>query len=313
LHPTSTGAYVDGVARPVSPFRSAATIVRELRPKQWAKNGLIFFGLVYALDLDQPALVLRALLAFTAFSCIASAGYVFNDLRDINLDRLHPTKRFRPIAAGNISVWAAWVLASVLFIAGFSLAATLGVSFFACCLLYVALTMSYSVWWKHVVLLDAFALSAGFVLRAIAGAVAIEVPISPWLYMCTVLGSLIIAFGKRRAEIAMGSEAAEAHRPALEHYTLAFVDQLIVITATASIMAYSLYTFSAENAPKNHALMTTIPFALYGVFRYLFLVQVRGLGGSPEDLLLQDRSLVIAVALFLLTSAAILYLSPRGA
>jgi 4-hydroxybenzoate polyprenyltransferase len=282
-----------------------------MRPKQWAKNGLVFFGLVYALDLGNPTLVLRAITAFAAFCCIASAGYVFNDLRDVPLDRQHPTKRYRPIAAGTLPIWVAWCLAAALFLAGFALAATLGGTFVGCCLVYVLLTATYSLWWKHVVLIDVFMLGAGFVLRAVAGALAIDVPISPWLYVCTVLGSLVISLGKRRSEIAALTLDAESHRPALEHYTVAFLDQLIVITATASIMAYSLYTFSAENLPRNNAMMLTIPFVLYGVFRYLYLVQVRGMGGAPEDLLLQDRSLVVSVGLFLLTSAAILYLSPR--
>ena len=289
-----------------------SAILREIRPKQWTKNGLVFFGLVYALDFDQPALVLRSIIAFTAFCSISSAGYVFNDLRDAARDRLHPTKRFRPIAAGTLTAQTAWPLALLLGGVGFALAAQLGAVFAACCVLYVLLTSGYSLWWKHVVLIDVFALAAGFVLRAAAGAVAIDVPISPWLYMCTILGSLVISLGKRRSEIGIGAETAEAHRPALEHYTIAFIDQLIVVTATASVMAYSLYTFSADTVPKNHSMMTTIPIALYGVFRYLFLVQVRGLGGDPEDLLMRDRSLSIAIGLFLLVSAVILELSPRG-
>jgi 4-hydroxybenzoate polyprenyltransferase len=161
-----------------------------------------------------------------------------------------------------------------------------------------------------VVLLDVFAISAGFVVRIVAGAIAVSVPVSPWLYVCTILGSLLIAFGKRRSEIVELDQAAEAHRPALEHYTVTFLDHLIVITATASVMAYSLYTFSAENVPRNHAMMATIPLVLYGVFRYLYLTMVKGLGGSPEELLLSDRSLAISVFLFLFVSAGILYLAP---
>jgi 4-hydroxybenzoate polyprenyltransferase len=166
-------------------------------------------------------------------------------------------------------------------------------------------TLTYSLWWKNVVLIDAFSIAAGFVLRAIAGAVVIDVPISPWLYFCTLLGSLVIALGKRRSE--MQDARPAAHRPALESYTVAFLDQLILVTATASVMAYSLYTFFAENVPRNHLNMLTIPVVLYGVFRYLYLVQVRGKGGSPEDLLLNDRSLAASVVVFLVMTTAILY------
>lgn len=293
-----------GLALPVA-------LLRELRPKQWIKNGLIFFGLVYALQLANVPLVVRTVIAFAAFCCISSAGYVFNDLRDLDYDRMHPTKRFRPIASGQIAKPAAYALAGALLIGGFALAATVEISFVAVCAGYILLTTSYSLWWKHVVLIDAFSISAGFVLRIVAGALAIDVPISPWLYVCTVLGSLVIALGKRRSEISDVERNPQAHRPTLEHYTIDFLDHCIVISATASVMAYSLYTFSAENVPKNHLMMLTIPVVLYGVFRYLYLVKVRGLGGSPEDLLLGDRSLAIAVGLFLLLSAGILYLSPR--
>lgn len=286
-------------------------VLRELRPKQWLKNGLVFFGLIYALEFTNIPLLLRAIVAFAAFCCIASAGYVYNDLRDVELDRRHPTKRMRPIAAGLISPALAGGLALTLFVAGFLLAATLGWPFVAICLGYVVLTASYSVWLKHVVILDVFAVSAGFVVRAVGGAIAVDVPISPWLYVCTVLGSLVIALAKRRSELATLEDGAEAHRPALEHYTTEFLDQLIVIAATASVMAYSLYTFSAENVPKNHLMMITIPIVLYGVFRYLFLVKVRDLGGSPEELLLSDRSLVLSVILFVVVGAGVLYVSPR--
>jgi len=296
----------------VSPGSRLSAIFRELRPKQWLKNGLVFLGLVYALRFTDLDLIFRATVAFAAFCAISSAGYIFNDIRDMELDKLHPTKRFRPIASGRLPVGLAWVIATVLSLTGFGLAFALGLPFAVACVAYVLITASYSLWWKHLVLIDVFAISAGFVIRAVAGAVAVDVPISPWLYVCTILGSLIIALSKRRSEIQDAAiEDAGAHRPALEHYTVTFLDHLIVITATASVMAYSLYTFSAENVPKNHIMMVTIPFVLYGVFRYLFLVQVRGLGGSPEELLLGDRSLAIAVILFLILSAGLLFFGNR--
>ena len=291
---------------------SAMRVVRELRPPQWLKNGLVFFALIYALHLTSLPLLLRSIMAFVAFCCISSAGYVFNDLRDLEYDRLHPTKRFRPLASGEVGRSTACVVATLLLIGGFGLAGILGPPFVAVCTAYVGLTVSYSLWFKHMVVIDVFVVSAGFVLRIVAGAVAIGVPISPWLYVCTALGSLVIALGKRRSEITGLGDSPESHRPTLEEYTVHFLDLLIVITATGSMMAYSLYTFSAENVPRNHLMMITIPVVLYGVFRYLYLVQVRGLGGSPEELLLKDRSLGAAVALFLALSAGILYLSPRG-
>lgn len=287
-------------------------VLHELRARQWLKNGLVFFALVYALQLVNPPLALRALAAFAAFCCISSAGYIFNDLRDLDLDRLHPTKRRRPIASGQLAATPAVVLGVVLLAAGFGTAGFLGLAFVGVCAAYLALTTSYSLWWKHVVLLDTFSIAAGFVLRTVAGAVAIDVPVSPWLYVCTVMGSLLIAFAKRRSEIAGAEHSAEASRPALEHYTVEFLDQLIIVAATTSVIAYSLYTFVAEHAPRNHLLMLTIPVVLYGVFRYLYLVRVRRLGGSPEELLLHDRSLLAAVVLFFAVSIGVLYLAPRG-
>ncbi len=297
-------------ARAPGPTLTLRAVIRELRPKQWLKNGLVFFALVYALQITNLQLLVQAFLAFGAFCAISSAGYLVNDLRDVDLDRRHPTKRFRPIASGQIPTQLGIVLAATLAIIGFGLAALVGPAFIVVCLAYVVITVTYSLWWKHIVLLDVFAIAAGFVVRVIAGAVAVDVPVSPWLYVCTILGSLLIAFGKRRSEIVEMDDEAEAHRPALEHYTVAFLDHLIVITATASIMAYSLYTFSAENVPRNHAMMATIPLVLYGVFRYLYLTMVKGLGGSPEELLLCDKSLAVSVVLFLLFSAGILYVAP---
>jgi len=305
LQPPSPSSYALIPERSLRGGELVLAVILELRPKQWLKNGLIFFGLVYSLQLFNASLATRTLLAFVAFCAISSAGYVFNDLRDADLDRRHPTKRLRPIAAGQLSSRTAIALAGALLAAGSVLATSIGLAFAGVCAAYIGVTLSYSLWWKNVVLIDIFCIASGFVLRAIAGAVVIDVPISPWLYFCTLLGSLVIALGKRRSE--MQDATAESFRPALEHYTTGFLDQLILLTATASVIAYSLYTFFAENAPRNHLMMLTIPVVLYGVFRYLFLVQVRGQGGSPEDLLLADRSLAASVVVFLAMSTAILY------
>jgi len=308
VQPPSPPAYAPTAEAHVHGGTLLSAIVREIRPKQWLKNGLLFFGLVYALELFNVPLIVRVAAGFVAFCCISSAGYVLNDVRDAEFDRRHPTKRYRPIAAGLLAPSAALAIGAVLLAVGLAIAAWIGPSFVAVCLAYVVITASYSLWLKHVVLIDIFSIAAGFVIRAIAGAVVIDVPISPWLYLCTLLGSLVIALGKRRSEVAEARDQPLAARPALEHYPIVFLDLLIVVAATASVMAYSLYTFFAENMPPNHAMMLTIPIVLYGVFRYLYLVQVQGLGESPEELLLRDRGLAGAVAVFLLCSAAILYL-----
>jgi len=173
------------------------------------------------------------------------------------------------------------------------------------------LTISYSIWLKHLVLIDVFAIAAGFVLRAVGGAVVIGVPVSPWLYVCTVLGSLFLALGKRRNELELLEEGAGSHRKNLEQYTLELVDQLILIVASVTIMAYSLYTFTAENLPRDHSMMLTIPLVVYGLFRYLYLVRVRRQGGAPEDLFLTDPGLLGTAVLWALLSVTVLYLLPH--
>ena len=274
--------------RPISTATRLFAIVRSLRPKQWTKNLLVFAGLVFTYNLLNPGMLSRVVLAFVAFCMLSSAGYIWNDLRDASADRLHPTKRRRPIAAGLVPTWLAATLALALGVAGLLLALSLGTSFMLVASLYMLLTASYSIWLKHLVLIDVFGISAGFVLRAVGGAVVIGVPVSPWLYVCTVLVSLFLGLGKRRNELEVLEAGAAGHRKNLEQYSLELVDQLILIVASVTIMAYSLYTFSAENLPRDHSMMLTIPLVVYGLFRYLYLVRVKGQGGAPEDLLLTD-------------------------
>lgn len=280
-----------------------------LRPRQWTKNGLLFIALAFTLNLQQPGLVLRTLAAFACFCALSSAGYLLNDVVDVEADRAHPTKRLRPIAAGQVPVSLALGLGIGLVVVGLGAAFLLGLLFGLLALAYTLLTAVYSTTLKHIVLLDIFGLAGGFVLRAAAGAVAIDVPISPWLYIATLLGALLIALGKRRTELeTLGVEAAVGHRRNLESYSLEFIDQLIVVISSAALMTYALYTFSAENLPRNHSMMVTIPVVLYGLFRYLFLVRQGDVGASPEDLLFRDRPLLIAVALWALLSVTMLYL-----
>lgn len=278
-----------------------------MRPRQWVKNALIFVALAFTLNLQEPHLLTRTLAAFGCFCALSSAGYLLNDVMDVEPDRRHPTKRFRPIASVAISPSLALTVAVVLAVLGvagcFAVRPLLGVL----ALLYLALTSFYTFYLKHVVLLDVFGLAAGFVLRAAAGAVAIDVPISPWLYTATMLGALLIALGKRRTELEVLGAGAMDHRRNLSEYSLELVDELILIISSAAVMTYALYTFSAENLPRDHSMMLTIPVVLYGLFRYLLLVRESEAGGAPEDLLLRDRPLLLSVVVWVVLSLAILY------
>jgi 4-hydroxybenzoate polyprenyltransferase len=203
------------------------------------------------------------------------------------------------------------VLALVLGGAGLGLALVLGTPFFLVASLYLLFTTSYSIWLKHLVLIDVFGISAGFVLRAVGGAVVIGVPVSPWLYVCTVLVSLFLGFGKRRNELELMESGAASHRKNLEEYSLELLDQLILIVASVTIMAYSLYTFTAENLPRDHSMMLTIPLVVYGLFRYLYLVRVRRQGGAPEDLLLTDPGMLGTAVAWVTLSLIVLYVLPH--
>jgi len=289
----------------------AVAIVRSLRPKQWTKNLLVFTGLVFTYNLLNGPMLATVLGAFGVFCALSSAGYLWNDVRDVEADRLHPTKRLRPIAAGRLPLGLATVLALLLGGGGLYAAYALRPSFGLVGALYLLLTLTYSIWLKHLVLIDVFGISAGFVLRAVGGAVAIGVPVSPWLYVCTVLGSLFLALGKRRNELETLTSAAGQHRRNLEQYTVELLDQLILIVASVTVMAYSLYTFSAENLPRDHSMMLTIPLVVYGIFRYLYLVRVKRQGGAPEDMLLTDPGLLGTVISWALLSVIVLYLIPH--
>lgn len=285
----------------------AVALVISIRPRQWAKNALLFLGLIFSRSLGDPNLLASAALAFAVFCALASATYLLNDLIDLERDRQHPIKRKRPIASGRVSTSLAGAMAAVLLVGSLLLAARLGPSFALLALLYLLLSISYSLWLKHLVIIDVLAVAAGFVLRAAAGAVVIDVRISPWLYVCTVLGALFLVFCKRRHELVLLQASAVNHRRILQEYTVPLLDQMISVVTSATVIAYSLYTFSSENLPKNNAMMLTVPFLLYGIFRYLYLIHVKGVGGSPEDLLLSDRPLLATVLGWGIASVLILY------
>jgi 4-hydroxybenzoate polyprenyltransferase len=288
---------------------SAKALVFALRPRQWTKNGLLFIALAFTLNLQDASLLVRTFGAFACFCALSSAGYLLNDVVDVEADRSHPTKRLRPIAAGQLPISLAVGVGIALAIVGLAGSFFIGLLFGVLALAYVLLTAVYSTSLKHLVLLDIFGLAGGFVLRAAAGAVAIDVPISPWLYIATLLGALLIALGKRRTELeTLGVEAAVSHRRNLQSYSIEFIDQLILVISSAALMTYALYTFSAENLPKNHSMMLTIPVVLYGLFRYLFLVREGDIGAAPEDLLFRDRPLMAAVVVWALLAVILLYL-----
>lgn len=283
-------------------------IVQSLRPKQWTKNGLVFAGLVFSRNLFVPELFLRTVLAFMLFCLVSGAVYLINDLADIDKDRQHPVKRRRPLAAGVITPWqgalAAGLLLAVSLPAAFALAPRLALALTA----YLLLQLAYSFKLKHVVLLDVLVIAGGFVLRAVGGAWAIDVPISPWLYVCTILLALFLGLAKRRHELLLLEENAANHRRILDEYSAPLLHDLLGIVSSATIMAYSLYTFSAENLPRNHAMMLTIPFVIYGIFRYMYLVHRRNEGGSPESVLLKDLPLITTIVMWGVTSLVILHL-----
>jgi len=284
-----------------------------MRPKQWAKNIIIYFGLVFSFNLFHLDLVLRVTIAFCLFCLLSSAIYLINDLRDLKSDQVHPRKRLRPLASGKLKPFhaqaAAAVLLAIALPASFALnpGFTLNPGFGLSALAYVALMVAYSFGLKHVALVDVFVLAGGFVLRAMAGALAIGVPISPWLYLTTGLGALYLGFSKRRHELVLLNDSAGQHRAWLAEYTPELLDEMIAVITASIVMAYSLYTFFGQNLPKNGAMMVTIPFVLYGIFRYLYLIRLKDEGGSPEEILLRDRPILLDVILWGLVSVAVLY------
>lgn len=284
-------------------------LIRSMRPKQWPKNAFIFAALVFDRQLLHIGPLVRVTAGFLILILASGAVYIWNDIADVENDRQHPLKRRRPIAAGQVPIPAARGASAFLAALTLVLAFLLDLRFGSIVLTYVIINVLYSGRLKHVPIIDVFLVAAGFLLRVGAGVALITVErFSPWLYVCTTLLSLFIGFGKRRAEISLLMENAKNHRRVLDGYTIPFLDQLIVIVSSTTIVAYSLYTFSAENLPVNHTMMLTIPFVLYGIFRYLHLIHVEGAGGAPEEVVLSDRPLIATVVLWGLTAVGILYL-----
>jgi 4-hydroxybenzoate polyprenyltransferase len=280
-----------------------------LRPQQWVKNFLLFAALIFGHALGVPGAPVRAVAAFFVFCALASATYILNDFMDLERDRVHPVKRTRPLASGSVSpTEAAWV-GGVVSALGLIGGAMLGWDFLLCGLAYVTLTTTYSLWLKELVIVDVMAVALGFVIRAVAGGVAIHVHVSPWLVMCTFLLALLPAVAKRRHEVTLLVDGAAAHRTTLSHYSERFIDQMIAVVTGATVIAYALYTMSPDVQEKlgTEYLYVTFPFPLFGIFRYLYLIYHRADGGDPTMLLLDDRPLQINIVLWLLLVITLLY------
>jgi 4-hydroxybenzoate polyprenyltransferase len=280
-----------------------------LRPGQWTKNLLVFAGLLFGRRLFDPSAVGRAVAAFAIFCLLSGVVYLVNDITDRDSDRRHPLKARRAIASGALSVPAAGAYAVTLTVFALAGSYSLGLPFLAVAVAYLALLVTYSIVFKHVVILDVLTIAIGFTLRAVAGAVAVDVEISRWLLLCTILLALFISLAKRRHELLLLADDATQHRPILGEYSPHLLDQMIAVVTASTLMAYVFYTISPETEAKfgTHWLGLTVPFPLYGIFRYLYLVHRREGGGSPADLLLTDRPLLICVALWALTIVLIIY------
>ena len=287
----------------------AAHLLRSLRPRQWTKNLFVFAGLIFGDKLTDPRSVGIAFAAFGVFCLLSSTVYLINDIRDREADRLHPLKARRPIASGALPVGVASAAAVVIAAVALAGSLAIGRGFFQISALYLVLLGAYSFSLKHVVILDVLTLASGFVLRAAGGAVAVHVEFSHWLLLLMMLGALFLALSKRRAELVSLADNAGAHRRALDEYSPYLLDQMISVVTASTLLAYAFYTISAETRAKfgTDLLLYTVPFPLYGIFRYLYLIHRREGGGNPSDTLWEDRPTLICVALWGATVIAILY------
>lgn len=284
-------------------------LFKTMRPKQWTKNGIIFAALVFDKKIFQWDYLWRTLTGFLLFSLVSGVVYIINDIVDIEKDRQHPRKRQRPLASGALSPRLALGFAIVVGLASLAIAFWLSTGFGLILAGYLVLQIAYSLYLKNIVLLDIIAIAAGFVLRVAAGTPLVDAEnFSPWLYICTTLLALFLALGKRRGELMLLGEEAGNHRESLQFYTCGLLDQLISLVTSSTLLAYALYTFSAPNLPQNHAMMLTVPFVIYGLFRYLYLVHAEGVTLAPDEVLLTDRPLQVDLLLWGVSAASILYL-----
>ncbi len=286
-------------------------LLKTMRPRQWVKNGLLFIPIVFDKQLTNWPALARTIAGFILFCLLSSIVYIINDLVDLEADRVHPLKKNRPLASGALKISTAKTAGIVLTFVVFIPASLLSFEFALIGLAYLVLNLAYSAWLKHAPILDVMILASFYVLRVAAGVSLISVHrFSPWLYVFTTFLALYLGIGKRRAELSLLADEANSHRKSLGEYTLPLLDQLILIVSSSSIITYSLYTFSAPNLPANDVMMLTIPFVIYGIFRYLYLLQVKHYGGEPEEVLLTDRPLQVAILLWMLSVLVIFYVIP---
>ncbi len=282
-------------------------LVRAMRPLQWTKNALVFAALVFDLKFFDLGPVTNTLLAFVAFCLASSSTYLINDIRDIAADQAHPRKRHRPLASGALSIPVARWSAGVLVLASLGIGWLVRPEFAGVVLGYLLLMKAYNLGLKQQPIIDVMVIAFGFVLRAAGGAVALDVPISPWLYVCTALLSIFLGLAKRRSELASLGLKAEVHRANLSAYTVPMLDQMISMIGAATMMAYAFYTFEASTVPSNYSMMLTLPFVVFAIFRYLLLIQQNQLTGSPELLLFRDRPLFISIVGWGISAVLVLY------
>ena len=305
------------IAAPSSPLAAGGTLLRDLltaaRPQQWVKNLLLYAAFIFSArtawawrepDTWLPLLLL-ATAGFALFSAAASGGYLINDVIDAERDRAHPAKRSRPVAAGRLSPRLAAIAGGSLIVVSVGLALAVDAGFGLLLLAYVALTTAYSAVLKRLVIVDVLLIATGFALRAMAGAAVIDVPVSPWLYVCTTLGALFIAVMKRRAELELLEQTAGEHRGALAEYTAPMLDQMAAVSMAATIVSYALYATTAENLPQDHSMLLTLPFVLYGMFRFQLIAE-RSPQRQADELIVRDAPLLVSVALFALTARGVL-------
>ena len=288
------------------PWRKPLAYLQLARPKQWYKNLLLFVAVAFSKNLADTELVLYALFGFLSFCALSAAVYSLNDIVDRQKDLGHPKKSLRPIPSGRVSVGGAAAFGLSLGSLGLLAALLIGWPFLLTALIYLASATSYSFYFKYIVIMDAIVVAIGFVIRALAGAVAVDVPVSPWLVICVFLLAVFLTFGKRRHELALLGPEAENHRGILKHYTVHMVEDMMAVSTSTLIMAYSMYTFLATN----QYMMLTIPFAIYGLLRYMFLVHIASEGGEPE-MIFKDLPTLINVVCWALAAVAVLYLAPE--
>lgn len=285
-------------------------IIKSLRVQQWIKNFFVFAPLIFSQNVFNLPLLIKTVLAFVLFCILSGASYLLNDIQDLDEDKLHPKKSKRPLASGKLEKKHAFFASLLLVLLGLTGAYFLNINFFIVLLVYFILQIAYSNWLKHVVIIDVFLIATGYFLRVIAGGLAISVQISPWLFICSILIALFLALSKRRHELVLLAKNAEIHRPILKEYTPQLLDQMIAVVTASTVVSYCLYTVSSETVEKfgTMNLLFTVPFVLYGIFRYLYLVHQKDEGGSPEALIIKDKPLLVDLFLWIVTAMLILYI-----